>query len=151
MTTRMTRVLICLFLAVIVFNVSSYGAEPVQKYDVHDKGRKNPPVVTPPERPGQPPADAIILFDGENTSEWVSDKKPDKPIEWKVENGYMEVTQKMGGIHTKRTFGNCQLHIEWRTPEGVDPAITDQKRSNSGIHFMGKYEVQILDSYTKDL
>jgi hypothetical protein len=42
------------------------------------------------------------------------------------------------------------LHIEWRTPTGLDPKITGQKRSNSGVFFMDRYEVQVLDSYTDD-
>lgn len=150
MTIRTTEMLVCMLLTVAALSVDIFAAEPVQKYDVHDKGRENPPVVTPPDKPGGPPSDAIILFDGENTSEWASDKNPDAKFPWKVENGYMEIVKKAGGIHTKKSFGSCQLHIEWRTPDGIDPKITDQKRSNSGIHFMGKYEVQILDSYTKD-
>lgn len=148
MTMRTTKMLVCLLMAVMVFGLSGYAAERVEKYDVHDKSRKNPPVVTPPAELGQPPADAIVLFDGEDTSEWVSDKKPGQKFPWKLEDGYMEVVKKAGGIHTKKSFASCQLHIEWRTPTGIAPEITDQKRSNSGIHFMGKYEVQILDSYT---
>jgi len=62
----------------------------------------------------------------------------------------MEVIKKSGYIRTIKEFGNCQLHIEWWVPPGVDPKITDQKRSNSGVFFMGKYEVQVLDSYTDD-
>ncbi len=146
--------LVCLLFAAMVHNASSYGAEGVNKYDVHDRGRKNPPVMTPPQRYGQPPADATILFNGtdESVSEWESQKGGGK-IGWNVvtgEGGYMEVVKKAGGIQTKKLFGNCQLHIEWRTPEGIDPKITDQKRSNSGVSFMDRYEVQILDSYTKN-
>lgn len=150
MIAKATERLVYLLLATTVFNLTSYATEGVEKYEVHDKTRKNPAVVAPPAELGQPPADAIILFDGEDTSEWVSDKDPAGKIGWKVENGYMEVARKSGGIHTKRTFGNCQLHVEWCTPEGVDPATTDQKRSNSGVFFMGRYEVQILDSYTEN-
>ena len=150
MTMRTTKMRICLLLAVMVFSTSGYAADTVEKYDVHDKSRKNPRVMTPPERVGQPAADAIVLFDGQDTSEWVSDKNPKGEFPWKLKDDYMEVVKKAGGIHTKKSFGSCQLHIEWRTPTDIDPRITDQKRSNSGIHFMGKYEVQILDSYTKD-
>ena len=62
----------------------------------------------------------------------------------------MVVTPKAGGIHTEKVFGNCQLHVEWRTPEGVPAEVTDQNRSNSGVFFMGRYEIQVLDSYTDD-
>ena len=77
-------------------------------------------------------------------------EKDNGKIKWKVENGYMEVGRKTGGIRTKKVFGNCQLHIEWCTPEGIDPKITDQNRSNSGVFLMDKYEVQVLDSYTEN-
>ncbi len=157
MTTRTTKILTCLLLAVLVFSMSGYAADSIRKYDVHDKGRKNPPVVEPPARVGQPPADAIVLFDGEKktpdaekTSEWVSAKNPNAAFPWKLVDGHMEVKKKAGGIRTKKSFGSCQLHIEWRTPEDIPATVSDQKRSNSGIHFMGKYEVQILDSYTKN-
>ncbi len=52
---------------------------------------------------------------------------------------------KSGSIQTKQSFGDCQLHIEWRTPEIVEGK--GQGRGNSGIFLMGKYEIQVLDSY----
>ncbi len=154
MKTTLTKMLLCLLFAAMVSNADSYGAEGVKKYSVHDKERENPRVMTPPERFGQPPADAIVLFDHTgDTSQWESEKRGADKIGWNVvkgEDGYLEVVKKAGGIRTKKLFGNCQLHIEWRTPTGIDPKITDQKRSNSGVSFMGRYEVQILDSYTRN-
>ena len=126
------------------------GSAPKTKYSVHDKDRPHPPVVTPAPRFGQPPSDAIVLFDGKDLSQWRSDKG-NGPASWKiVDNDYMVVPSKAGGIHTEKVFGNCQLHVEWRTPEGVPPEVTDQKRSNSGVFLMGRYEIQVLDSYTDD-
>ena len=145
---RVMKAVVCLFLVATILTVAGYAAKEVRKYELHDKTRENPPVITPPERFGQPPSDAIILFDGEDTSEWVSEKGGGK-VRWNIENGYMKVVKKAGGIRSKKLFGNCQLHIEWRTPEGVDPNITDQDRSNSGVFLMDKYEVQVLDSYTE--
>jgi hypothetical protein len=44
-----------------------------------------------------------------------------------------------------RAFGDVQLHIEWATPS---PARgSGQARGNSGVFLMGRYEVQVLDSY----
>lgn len=150
MKSRVMKVVVCLVLATLILGVSSYAAKEVRKYAVHDVGRENPQVITPPKQLGQPPSDAIVLFDGENTSEWVSERKGGGDVPWKIENGYMEVTRKGGGIRTKKQFSNCQLHVEWRTPEGIDPKITDQKRCNSGVFLMDRYEVQVLDSYTDD-
>lgn len=150
MKTSAMKIIVCLLLVAMVLGVSCFAAMQAMKYDVHDKTRENPPVITAGEQIGQPPSDAIILFDGENTSQWVSERKGGGDVPWKIENGYMEVTNKGGGIRTKKAFGNCQLHVEWYTPEGIDPAITDQKRSNSGVFLMDRYEVQVLDSYTEN-
>jgi len=145
---RLMRI-VGVILVAVFFGVSSYAAIEMKKYEVHDKTRENPPVITPGEHYWLPPSDAIVLFDGQDTSEWVSEKDGGD-VKWIVENGYMQVVQKAGGIRTKKSFGNCQLHIEWRVPEGIDPKITDQKRSNSGVFLMDRYEVQVLDSYTAD-
>jgi hypothetical protein len=37
------------------------------------------------------------------------------------------------------------LHIEWRTP--ADVKGHGQERGNSGVYLMGRYELQVLDSY----
>ena len=66
------------------------------------------------------------------------------PAGWKVANGYMEVN-KTGTIQTRDSFGDCQFHIEFATPVVVKGS--SQGRGNSGVYFMGRYEVQILDSY----
>jgi hypothetical protein len=152
MKTSAMKIIVCLLLVAMLMGVSSFAAMQVAKYAVHDKERQNPPVIAPPAQLSQPPSDAIILFDGEDTSEWESERKGGGEVPWKIdkENGYVEVSRKGGGIRTKKTFGNCQLHVEWCTPEGIDPRITDQKRSNSGVFLMDRYEVQVLDSYTDD-
>ncbi len=149
MKTSAMKGIVCLLLVAMVMCVSCLAAMQARKYDVHDKTRENPPVIAAGEQIGKPPSDAIVLFDGEDTSQWVSEKDGGK-VKWNVENGYMEVVKKTGGIRTKKSFGNCQLHIEWYTPKGIDPKITDQKRSNSGVFLMDRYEVQILDSYTEN-
>ena len=38
---------------------------------------------------------------------------------------------------TKRSFGDVRAHIEFCVPKG----------SNSGVYFMGRYEIQVLDSW----
>ena len=52
-----------------------------------------------------------------------------------------------GGIVTKESFGDIQLHVEWTTPPVDDPMRVGQQRGNSGIVFMGRYEVQVLSGY----
>ena len=107
-----------------------------------------PAVVTP--APGDvlipAPSDAQVLFDGKDLAQWC--RKDGSPAAWAVENGDMVVKAKSGNIQTKRNFGDCQLHIEWCTPENVSD--TGQLRSNSGVFLQSLYEVQILDSYLND-
>jgi Domain of Unknown Function (DUF1080) len=103
-------------------------------------------VVTPALKIGDAPSDAIILFDGQNMDQWVSQKDNKKPAPWKiVNNDYMEIELGSGGIQTKMPFGDCQLHIEWSAPDVVIEG--GQWRGNSGIFFQNRYELQILDSY----
>ena len=95
-----------------------------------------PPVVTPGNSTTAP-SDAIVLFDGTDMSNF------ENADTWKVENGYVQVGKKT--IRSKQAFGDCQLHLEFCTPEKVKGK--GQGRGNSGVYLMGKYEVQILDSY----
>jgi len=114
------------------------------RWAVHDMNRPQPPIVAPARQSGQPPSNAIVLFDGKDLSQWVSGKGGGL-AKWKVENGYMEVVKKSGSIRTKQAFGGCQLHVEWASP--AKPSGSGQNRGNSGIYLMSRYEVQILDSY----
>ena len=100
---------------------------------------KKPEVITPGAKPGDPPSDAIILFNGKDTSEWEN--------EWKVENGELICVPGKGTLTTKRSFGSVQLHIEFATPAEVSG--TGQGRGNSGV-FFGPYELQVLDSYENE-
>ncbi len=115
---------------------------PGSKWRVHDGTRPQPRIVTPGDGPGQPPSDAIVLFDGKDLSAWVG--REGAVPQWKVENGYMEVTR-TGNIQTKEHFADCQLHIEWAAPAEVKGS--SQGRGNSGVFLMGRYEIQVLDGY----
>jgi hypothetical protein len=122
---------------------SGHAQQQPKDWDVHDMNRPVPPVIDPGAG-GKPPSDAIVLFDGKDLSRWRS-QKGGAPAAWKVENGYMEVVKGTGGIQTEQGFGDCQLHIEWATAKGATGE--GQARSNSGVFFMGTYEVQVLDSH----
>ncbi len=112
----------------------------------------------------QPPSDAIILFDGTDLSQW--EKAQDRnaftrgessedfsgttqlEAKWLIENGVMTVNKAEGDIQTKKTFGDFQLHVEWRVPKNITGE--GQLRGNSGIFLQGLYEVQVLDSYNQE-
>ncbi len=111
-----------------------------------------PKVVTPGRTNAEPPSDAIVLFDGKNLDEWVSNRDK-SPAKWTVANGVLTVSkgQGSGNIETKRSFKNYQLHLEWKIPENITG--NGQARGNSGVFLASTgpgdagYELQILDSY----
>jgi hypothetical protein len=135
-------------LAALLFHSSAFAA-PDSNWLDHDRDRPLPPVVNPgtastPDHAGQPPSDAIVLFDGKDLSQWAD--MDGKPTKWIVRNGYLECVQSSGYVRTRQNFGDCQLHVEWATPT---PAHGEgQGRGNSGVFFgRDRYEVQVLDSY----
>jgi hypothetical protein len=89
-----------------IFGFKDTPVQPWSGYHVHDPDRPAPPKVDPGDA-SKPLADAIVLFDGADLSEW-------RESTWKVENGYVEVVE--GSLISKREFGDCQLHLEWRSP-----------------------------------
>ncbi|MEO6948015.1 MAG: DUF1080 domain-containing protein [Ginsengibacter sp.] len=147
---KIISTLVFLFL----FTISTNAQEPSSLTEVWKPEVR---VVDPGLLNTSPPSDAIVLFDGKNTSAWLAqNNNPVKsgdgsvewgkgPIKWKVEDGVMTIVGGSGYIITKQSFGDCQIHIEWRTPDEVKG--NGQGRGNSGIFFMGKYELQVLDSY----
>ena len=50
-----------------------------------------------------------------------------------------------GMIETKAQFTDFQLHVEFATPKDVKG--DSQGRGNSGVFLLGKFEMQVLDSY----
>lgn len=97
-----------------------------------------PKAVPPGEKPADPPADAVVLFDGKDLSKWTNGEK------WEVKDGHA-VVQK-SDIMTKDSFGpDYQLHVEFATPEKVTGS--GQGRGNSGVFLANRYEVQVLDSF----
>lgn len=104
-----------------------------------------PRVVTPGSAT-QAPSDAIVLFDGSNFSEFVSVKDSATAVAWTLNaDKSMTVGAGKGDIRTKRSFGDCQLHLEFRAPEVVKGE--GQGRGNSGVFLQQRYEVQVLDCY----
>ena len=109
-----------------------------------------PKVVTPGVTNTAPPSDAIVLFDGKNLDEWVSNRDK-SPAKWIVADSVLTVDKKQGNIETKQSFKNYQLHIEWKVPANITGS--GQARGNSGVFLASTgpgddgYELQVLDSY----
>ena len=119
-----------------------FAAEANKTAPVAAKTEAPQPAVVDPGTRGSVPSDAIVLFDGKDLSKFRGERTPEP--KWKVENGVMESTPP-GGIFSKEEFGDCQVHVEFATPSNVQGE--GQGRGNSGVYLMGRYEIQVLDSY----
>ncbi|WP_434037691.1 3-keto-disaccharide hydrolase [Formosa sp. 4Alg 33] len=111
------------------------------------------------------PEDAIVLFSGNNLDAWQSPQLPSpanmeqaevispaltsdyigQVTKWEIVDQAMRNAPKSGSVASKQSFGSVQMHIEWLAPKAEH--VTGQDYSNSGIFFMGLYEVQVLNSY----
>lgn len=87
----------------------------------------------------QPPAGAVVLFDGKGTDEWTGGRL-DKAT------GLLNTDGK--DILTKKKFNNYTMHIEFLLP--YRPEARGQGRGNSGFYQVDHYEVQVLDSFGLD-
>ena len=113
---------------------------PGGKWHVHDGDRPQPKVISPGtsstrETSGTAPSDAIVLFDGRDLTHWRNGGK--------VEDGAFVIQG--GSPSSKEEFGDAQIHLEFATPD--PPKGRDQGRGNSGVMIMGRYEIQVLDSF----
>lgn len=137
-----------IFFSSLLFFVMTTSAHSRDNDDITDPEKTEiwepqPPVVQPVDVNGQPPEDAIILFDGSSLDNWES---PDgSHPEWTLGDGYMTVKPGTGDIRTKAQFNDLQLHIEFRAPAEIKGE--GQGRGNSGIFLQDRYEVQVLDNW----
>lgn len=112
---------------------------PDSPWKVHDLNRPRPDAVKPGAKPGDAPADAIVIFNGKDTSAFAG--KDGAACPWKIDNGELIVDG--GDVWSKQSFASCQFHIEWKThPKTYG---NSQKKGNAGVFFMDRYEMQILD------
>lgn len=121
---------------------------PNSNWRVADIRRPQPPRVESGKAcAAPPPGDAEVLFDGRDLSKWTSDKME----QWTLKNGELVAGGKVYNfIRTKASYGDVQIHLEWKTPVQTTPPANPQRRGNSGVFPMGLYELQILDSHGAD-
>lgn len=91
----------------------------------------------------RPPMGATVLFTGkaeEITENWYK-RYSKTPATWTVseENG---MTPVKSDITSKKEFGDCFVHVEFNCPTG---------HGNAGVGLMGRYEVQIYNTFGEAL
>jgi Domain of Unknown Function (DUF1080) len=103
-----------------------------------------PLAVVPGAMPGKPTSDAIVLFEGKDVGQW--EYNDGRPAAWPVVDGILTCKSGTGNIYSKRKFGSAQIHVEFAVPSM--PNAHGQARANSGVYLQGRYEIQILDSFS---
>jgi hypothetical protein len=152
-----SRAVSALFLVAVLAGTVSVRAQQAApaaagpKHEDTEFYKPTPPVVTPGTTVGSAPSDAVVLFGGQDLSQWVA-VKDGSPADWVVADGTITVKKGgLGNIETKQKFKDYQLHLEWKIPSNITGE--SQGRGNSGVFLAstGKgdagYEVQIMDSY----
>jgi len=137
-----------IFAASIFCLTNCVDAQQPTGWKAHDNERPQPAVVDPGEAapPSSVPSDAIVLFGGEDLSNWTGPNG--KEPKWKVNDGVMECFRGAGFVYTKEKFGDIQLHLEWASPTTVKGK--GQGRGNSGVFLPGGLEIQVLDSFENE-
>ena len=92
--------------------------------------RPNGWILARPDRPHPVPADAIVLFDGKNLSQWQSGQG------WKIDEGTLVSGD--GMFTTRENFGDAQFHVEFMTPANFESPWYN--RGNNGVMLMGLFE-----------
>ena len=113
------------------------------RWKVHDEDRPKPPVVA---IENGVPSDAVVLVGAGSGTDGL--RSGDKPCLWSFEDGVLKVNPGTGDIHSRDSFGDCQLHLEWMFPKGR--SVNGQMGGNSGVFFLDRYEVQILHTFENE-
>ena len=132
----LTVVLFTALLAVVL-------ADAQKKASPKKEDGPQPPAVDP-GGPDRAPSDAIVLFDGEDLSNWVMGDG--RPADWTVQGGTLVCRTGAGDLYSRLKFRSAQLHLEFNVPSM--PERSGQARGNSGVMLLDRSnEIQILDSY----
>jgi len=112
-------------------------------------GKRIPPEGEAPKIKKSMFGEAVKLFNGKDLDNWELAEKG-AVSGWKAVDGVMvnnplqkegEEHITYGNLRTKDTFEDFNLSLEVNVPEG----------SNSGVYLRGIYEIQVMDSYGREL
>ena len=111
-------------------------------------GKRIPPPPAAPDLTKVKFGDPISLFNGEDLSGWKT-MNPSAPNGWSVQEGILINTARQepgkhisyANIRTEAEFEDFNITLEVRVPEG----------GNSGVYLRGIYEIQVADTFGKEL
>ena len=132
-------------------------------YAIEEKSLPSPP-------PLDAPSGATVLFDGTDLSQWTHwdpsvtprailiDRRADSTsggptyneARWQVDDRSAVAAPAFGDIVSKQEFANYRLHLDFLIPEEPD-YIDGRVRGASGVYLGGRYEIEIVDSYGKEV
>ncbi len=132
----------------LVGTLSSPGRNGMEVAITKFKGWRLPDVPPAPDLSKVKYGEPINLFNGTDLSGWKL-TNPKQVNGFKVVDGVLvndPVNEEgrrvnFGNLRTDREFEDFNLKLEVNVPEG----------SNSGVYLRGMYEIQVVDSYGKDL
>jgi len=76
------------------------------------------------------------------------DEKAALPWKYDAGSGVLEIVKGAGDVCTRRKFGDFRMHLEFATPKNDNPW---NNNGNSGVYIQRRYEVQILNSFQREL
>ena len=126
--------------------------------------------ILPSPPPLDAPDDATVLFDGSDLSQWTHwdpsvtprailiDRRADStsggPVyseaRWSIVDGSAVAAPGFGDIVSREEFARYRLHLDFLIPEEPD-YIEGRVRGASGVYLGGRYEIEIVDSYGKEV
>ena len=91
-----------------------------------------------------PPEGAEVL----GVDAWVNERDK-SALGWTWEDGVLEVVPGSGNLRTRKSYGDCRLHVEFQV-EARD-GVEWKNDGNSGVYIQRRYEVQILNSHGREV
>ena len=143
------RIAACLILAASSSVAQTPPPDP-EGIPQHDLNRPQPALVAPVAgvpagTPGRPPSDAVVLFDGKDLSAWKSQQGgAARAVEGRErlhrggEGHGRDRDQGRASATASSTSSGCARRRRWATARAAATAASSS---------MGRYEVQVLDSY----
>ena len=135
-------------------------------FRLHKAEPQKPPAL-------QAPADATVLFDGSDLSQWRHwdpsvepraigiDQRADsssggakhEAARWLTDGRALVARPGFGDLVTAQSFSNFHLHVDVAVPfvpgPPHSPWVPDAFRGRSGIYLAGRYEIEIADSFER--